>query len=132
MKTIVNNFIPFSGYLAINIFGFLFVRRGMQSHIDAKAINHEKIHTEQQKEVTIVGIVLAVALWYSISWWSLLFILLFYGLYFLEWAISLPLYKNATRAYHAISFEREAYANEDDFVYLENRKRFAWLKHVFK
>ena len=32
--------------------------------------------------------------------------------------------------YHDVSFEEEAYANEEDLKYLENRKRFAWLKYV--
>ena len=33
-------------------------------------------------------------------------------------------------AYRNISFEREAYANEEYIDYLENRKRFAWIKYI--
>ena len=33
-------------------------------------------------------------------------------------------------AYRKISFEREAYSNEDDVIYLESRKRFAWIKYL--
>lgn len=29
-----------------------------------------------------------------------------------------------------IAFEREAYAKEDDVVYLDSRKPFAWVKYI--
>ena len=32
------------------------------------------------------------------------------------------------KAYYALSFEREAYAMQDDLNYKYKRKRFAWLK----
>ena len=45
MKIIYNNIIPFKGYLAINLFGFLFVRKDVNRQLNAFDINHEKIHT---------------------------------------------------------------------------------------
>jgi len=40
---IYNNIIPFKGYKAINLFGFIFARKGCNlTDVD---INHEKIHT---------------------------------------------------------------------------------------
>lgn len=132
MKILVNNLIPFPGYAAMNIFGLLFVRKDRQNSVIGTLINHEKIHTEQQKEVTIVGTILAAALWYFISWWSLLFILLFYTWYVVEWIVKVFWYGELNIAYHAISFEREAFGNEGDFEYLENRKKFAWLKYIFR
>ena len=51
MKIIKNRIIPFKGYLAINIFGILFVRSEYAYKLElesykAKVLNHEAIHTE--------------------------------------------------------------------------------------
>ena len=39
--------------------------------------------------------------------------------------------KDAGRAYKVVSFEREAYSNEDDPNYIENSNYFAWVKYLF-
>ena len=49
MKIIRNNYIPFQGYKAINLFGILFVRGN--ARINEKTIRHEAIHTTQMKEL---------------------------------------------------------------------------------
>lgn len=104
MKIIYNNIIPFKGFLAINLFGVLFVR-GTYRDLSATVLNHEKIHTVQMKE-----------LWY----------IPFYVIYLLEWVVRLFMSGNA---YRNISFEREAYDNEENMSYLTNRKRYAmWRK----
>lgn len=104
MKIIYNNIIPFKGFLAINLFGVLFVR-GTYRDLSATVLNHEKIHTAQMKE-----------LWY----------IPFYVIYLLEWVVRLFMSGNA---YRNISFEREAYDNERSMSYLTNRKRYAmWRK----
>ena len=104
MKIIRNNIIPFSGYKAMNLFGVLFVRGN--ARIDDITLNHEKIHTVQMREMLYV---------------------FFYIWYVTEWLIRLFMKGNA---YRNISFEREAYSNEDDVIYLESRKRFAWIKYL--
>jgi beta-lactamase regulating signal transducer with metallopeptidase domain len=73
----------------------------------AKIINHESIHIKQQQE---------------------LLVLLFYILYFSEWLLKLPLY--GRQAYYKISFEREAYDNDDNLDYLSTRKKYAWIKRI--
>ena len=104
MKIIYNNIIPFKGFLAINLFGVLFVR-GTYRDLSATVLNHEKIHTAQMKE-----------LWY----------IPFYVIYLLEWVVRLFMPGNA---YRNISFEREAYDNEGNMSYLASRKRYAmWRK----
>jgi hypothetical protein len=103
MKIIRNNIIPFSGYKCINLLGILFVRGN--ARIDDITLNHEKIHTAQIKEMLYV---------------------FFYVWYIIEWLIRLPF----GNAYRNISFEREAYNNEKDLRYLDNRKRFAWIKYL--
>lgn len=105
MKIIRNKYIPFPGYKAINLFGVLFVKNNAK--IDEVTINHEAIHTAQWKELWYIGFVL----WYIA-----------------EWLIRLP----KGNAYRNISFEREAYANQDDLSYLKNRKRFDFAKYIKK
>jgi hypothetical protein len=111
MKVIENNIIPFKGFLAINLFGVVFVRKDLWHRYTAWyqrwTLNHEAIHTAQQKELLYV---------------------FFYFLYFLEWIFRLV--TSPKTAYRSISFEREAFAHEADEDYLTNRKPFAqWRKH---
>lgn len=103
MKIIYNNIIPFKGFLAVNLFGVLFVR-GTYRDINAVVLNHEKIHTAQMKELGYI---------------------LFYIIYLLEWVVRL--FKKGN-AYRNISFEREAYENEWDMNYLEKRPKWAMWK----
>ena len=112
MKIIRNNIIPFPGFAAINLFGILFVRKN--ATITDNMIRHESIHTEQMKEMLYIFFYL----WYVIEWFIKLFK---YG----DGSKS-----NGNSAYRNISFEREAYANEDDVTYLERRKRFAWWNYI--
>lgn len=104
MKIIYNNIIPFPGYKAINLFGILFARKG--SNIDDVTINHESIHTEQMKEMLYI---------------------FFYIWYIIEWIIRL--FKKGN-AYRNISFEQEAYDNENNLDYLKTRKHYGWFKYL--
>lgn len=103
---IYNNLIPFKGFKAINLFGIIFARK--EYTLNAIDINHERIHTAQQKE--------------------LLFIF-FYIWYLIEWLINLIIYRDFDKAYAQIKFEKEAYANQYNFDYLNNRKFFAFLQY---
>lgn len=105
MKIIYNKVIPFRGFVAINLFGVLFVREEYKGRINARTLNHEGIHTEQMKE---------------------LLYLFFYLLYVLEWFVRLFMTGNA---YRNISFEREAYSNETNIKYIKERKYFEFIKY---
>lgn len=107
MITIKNSLIPFKGFSAITLWPFVFVRK--DARMAATTIRHENIHGEQQKEMLIV------------------FFLLWYGI---EWLVKLCYYRNSITAYKNISFEREAYSNESNIVYLDERKPFAWFKYI--
>ena len=113
MKMIYNRFIPFKGFMAINLFGVLFVRKeyedDMNEHAEVKniVINHESIHTAQMKELWFIG---------------------FYLMYLFYYLFLLAKTGNARTAYLEIPFEAEAYANERQADYLATRKRFAF-KH---
>ena len=56
---------------------------------------------------------------------------LFYLWYAIEWIIRLfPNKFNGHDAYRSISFEREAYENEGYLDYLNNRKKYSWIKYL--
>jgi hypothetical protein len=38
-------------------------------------------------------------------------------------------YRNVFEAYMNIPFEKEAYANENDYTYIKKRKLFSWIKY---
>jgi hypothetical protein len=128
MKIIRNKYIPFPGYKAINLFGVLFVKNNAK--IDEVTINHESIHSAQIAEVMIASIPFALLLWLftNVCLGLLLVIVSYYLWYVIEWLIRLP----KGNAYKNISFEREAYANQDDLSYLKNRKRFDFAKYIKK
>ena len=106
MKIIYNNIIPFKGFLAINLFGILFVRKDSNHILSNFDINHEAIHTAQMKELLYI---------------------FFYIWYVIEWLILLIKYKDQMKAYRNIRFEKEAYDNEKDLSYLYHRKKFNYL-----
>ncbi|MCR4993784.1 MAG: hypothetical protein K6A32_00105 [Bacteroidales bacterium] len=105
---IVNRFIPFRGFTAINLFGLIFVRKGMP--FTAADLRHERIHTRQMLELLVIP---------------------FYMFYVLEWLVRLVQHRNLLRAYLSISFEREAYKHQHDSDYLAHRRHYAWLKELF-
>lgn len=104
MKVVYNDWIPFKGFKAINLFGILFVRRGCV--MSERDFNHEAIHTAQMKEMLYV---------------------FFYLWYLVECLIRLF---GKGDAYRNLSFEKEGYDNEGDLNYLENRPRFAWWEYL--
>lgn len=107
MKVILNKIIPLKGYSAITLYPFIFAREKLNKYV----YNHECIHANQQKELLIV---------------------MFYVMYCLEYIIKLLLTFNHGVAYKSISFEQEAYKNEYNLWYNDNRKHYTWIKYVFK
>lgn len=108
MKVIYNKYIPFKGYVAINLFGIIFARKEFNP-ISERTLNHERIHTVQMKELLFV------------------FFYLWYGI---EWIIRLIQYRDRKEAYLNISFEREAYVNQSNTDYLKSRKYYQNLKYL--
>ena len=126
MKIIRNKYIPFKGFRAINLFGILFVRGN--ARIDDITLNHEKIHSAQIAEVMVASVPFALLLWlFTNIWLGLLLVIASYYLwYIIQWLIRLP----KGNAYRNISFEREAYVNQDNLNYLKNRERFDFVKFI--
>lgn len=93
---------------AITLFPVILLRKPESLH-DKILINHEKIHLRQQLELLIIFFYL----WYVIEY------------YF--WYFRL---RDSFLAYKYISFEREAFAMEDDPDYLKRRKLWSFWKYV--
>ena len=92
----------------ITLFPFIILKKPEFKH-DRLLINHEKIHLRQQLELLVVFFYL----WYVVEYYY--------------WYSKL---KNHYLAYKSISFEREAYAMEDDLNYLETRKFWSFWKYI--
>ena len=78
---------------------FPFIFVREKKEIDDVLINHEKIHLRQQLELFIIPFYV----WYLIALYRV--------------------------GYMNISFEREAYANENNLDYLKKRRIFAFIKY---
>ena len=107
MKVIYNKVFPVKGFRAINILGVIFARKEFKE-LSQRTLNHEAIHTMQMREMAYI---------------------VFYMWYVIEWLIKLIKYGRKD-AYRNISFEREAYANQYDYGYLDKRIHYAWLKKM--
>lgn len=105
---LISKYIVPKGYTGITIFPFVFLKSKQlkENHI---LINHEKIHLRQQLELLVIP---------------------FYIFYATEFLVRLIQYKNWRKGYLNISFEREAYLNESDLEYLNNRPLWAFLKYL--
>lgn len=69
---------------------------------------HEKIHIKQQQEMIVI---------------------FFYLWYVMEWLLKFIKYRNFDLSYRNISFEREAYKN-NNIQYLNSRKHYSWIKYI--
>lgn len=125
MKIIRNKFLPVSGFKAINLWSFIFARK--DALIDDVTMNHEAIHSRQIFEVmalfAIPFMLFNIPLVWLIPW-----AFSYYIWYGIEWLVHLIRLKDRRLAYRAISFEKEAYANERDDRYLYSRCFFSFIK----
>lgn len=90
------------------LFPFIFIAQD-EIREDPVFIHHEMIHIRQQAEMLLI----IFLLWY-----------------YLEFLIRLIQYRDWKLAYRNISFEREAYARENELSYLKTRRFWAFLKYV--
>lgn len=92
----------------ITLFPFILLRRNEYKH-NKTLINHEKIHIRQQIELLIIP---------------------FYIWYLTEYYLKYLKYKNPQLAYRNISFEREAYDNDQNLNYLKQRKFWSFIHYL--
>lgn len=108
MIVLVFKYLIPKGFRGFTFFPFVFLSdKKDKSH--AVLMNHERIHYKQQIELGILFFFLWYIVEFCINWFKL---------------------RDKQQAYHAISFEQEAYENETDLAYLKNRKRYAFVKYL--
>ncbi|WP_395046803.1 hypothetical protein [Flavobacterium sp.] len=108
MFLIVSKYLIPKKYRGLTFFPFVIIRNDFDK-TDKVLINHEKIHIRQQLELLILP---------------------FYIWYFTDFLIKTIRYKNSSKAYRNIVFEREAYANEKDLDYLKSRSFWSFSKYL--
>lgn len=99
LQIVQMKYFPFSGYSAMSWCGRLVTRKDPEK-ISEKTKNHETIHLKQAQTEG--------------SW------LKYYVKYVWWWIKGNPIIHPASSAYYTIPYEMEAYANEDDFTYVDN------------
>lgn len=108
MFVVVLSWLFAKNFRGLAIYPFIFLRQ-KELKDNPTIMNHEKIHLRQQIEM----------LW--------IFFFLWYGIeFFVRWIQ----FKNSNLAYLNISFEREAYNNEIDYSYLQNRKFWSFTNYL--
>ena len=105
MKIIHTKHFPFGTFVGILLFGVLFWKGGKKP--SESVMIHESIHERQMLEMLIIP---------------------FYLWYFVEWIVRLVV--NRGSAYRSLSFEREAYANQNNKKYLAQRRPYSWIKYM--
>jgi len=99
----------YKNYVGLSLWPFI-ILRDIQLKEDVVLINHERIHLKQQQELLILP---------------------FYIFYVIEWLFRSLIYFDSYKAYQNMSFEREAYHNEKNLEYLNNRKAFSFIKYLW-
>lgn len=127
MKVICNKWIPIKGFSCMNLFGVIYRREeNCGWHLSQRTLNHEGIHSCQAEDF--------IKNPNKSDFKRILGYLIFYLLYIIEWIFKFicVLFYWKIRPYYSLSYEQEAYNNEENFEYQETRKRFAWTKYLFK
>lgn len=97
----------YKNYVGLSLWPFIFLKNNDLKE-DTVLINHERIHLRQQQELLIV---------------------FFYIFYLMEWVVRTMLYFDTYKAYQNLSFEKEAYSNEKNLDYLNQRRPFSFIKY---
>ncbi len=96
------------GKNAITLFPFVFFRT-RSARANPRLVNHENIHLMQQLELLIIPFYL----WYSI-----------------EYLTQRSKGFSHHQAYRRISFEKEAFANDQNPLYLKTRKPWSFIRFL--
>ena len=111
----------------MTVFGTIFRREEFCGRpISQRTINHEGIHVCQSEDF-IPNKKDNKFIWFTNY-------IIFYLLYIIEWLFKVicNIFYWKIKAYRSISFEQEAYDNQNNLGYQEIRDRFAWAKYIFK
>ncbi|MDR1222608.1 MAG: hypothetical protein LBL07_06980 [Tannerella sp.] len=138
MKTVFYNskiaefFTPLTGFYTIMLFGFVFTEK---NSLSMTVRSHENIHQKQYAECLGAGLCIAFlcTVIFNILWIWIFPFTGYYILYLIEYLVHLIRLRNGTKAYCAISFEREAYDLMGECskspALRRSRKSFGWLNY---
>lgn len=119
MVIIKNNVLPIKGYAAITIMFLIFIRKewwlDANRYEHAQACKHENWHVMQWSHVTLVSCILfSIAnVWLNLPWsWMFASVLVYYLIYVLSYLFNIIRYRNHSKAYHNIVFEKPAYKHD--------------------
>ena len=101
-------FVFYKNFVGLTLWPFILIK-DRQLRANKTLINHERIHLRQQAELLVIP---------------------FYFWYVIEWGIRVLVYRNAKKAYRNLSFEREAYAQESNSDYLQERPPYRFIKYL--
>ena len=108
MILIVSKYLIPKGFRGLTVFPFVVVRyRNDRDYL--VLMNHERIHLRQQIELMVLP---------------------FFVLYGLDYLVKLIRYRDTNLAYRNVVFEREAYENEIDLMYLKSRSFWRFLRYI--
>lgn len=108
MIIVCHNLLKNTKINGITLFPFILLKN--RSDLNNKVLlNHEKIHLRQQLELLII---------------------FFYIWYLLEYYYWLIKFRDPYTAYLRISFEREAYSNENNLNYLKVKKLWSFKNYI--
>ena len=99
---------PFMRVSGMALFPFILINKKAFKN-NRQIMQHEIIHLKQQLELLILP---------------------FYFFYVLNYLLNLIKYKNHNKAYLNIVFEKEAYDNDTNKVYLQKRPFWAFIKYL--
>ncbi len=105
---LISKYIIPKNYTGLAVYPFIFLKNKSLSD-NWVLINHERIHLKQQKEL----------LWIFFFLW-----------YIIEFLFHLVKLRDWNKAYHNISFEKEAYDHEGNPNYLKDRKAWSFTKYL--
>ncbi|RKE91990.1 hypothetical protein [Ichthyenterobacterium magnum] len=105
---LISKYLVPKGYIGITLFPFVVLKSSVLK-FNKTLLNHEKIHLRQQLELLVIP---------------------FYLFYAIEFIVRLFQFKNWHKAYKNISFEKEAYKNENDLNYLKSRPFLAFFIYL--
>ena len=91
----------------IALFPLIFINSKLSLERQKVLLNHERIHIRQQLEMLVIP---------------------FYIFYLINYLLNRFKYKGHDLAYRQIIFEREAFQNEKDLMYLSKRKFWEFLR----
>ncbi len=101
-------FVFYKNFVGLALWPFILIK-DRQLKANKRLINHERIHLRQQAELLVLP---------------------FYLWYLTEWCVRLLVHGDPKKAYHNLSFEREAYRQEGNADYLKQRVPYGFIKYL--